>query len=191
RLPFEAGTVQETLIQRLTEEPVTLAEARPDLRFPPGLQEALDSALARTPVARYQTAAKFANDVAGVTGLMRRSSPGPIPVTRGDVEDRTRLLDSLAVAALSIPRQTPVPVVKRRSLVPVIVGAGLVLGAGGAAMMVFGRAPRADRAARLDTMRGAPPPVAVDSTSRAVPPPPPPPAPATRARTARRRSRAE
>src|SRR5438445_5779616 len=181
RLPFEAGTVQETLIQRLTEEPAKLAAARPDLRFPPGLQETLDSALARTPVARYQSAAKFAHDVASVTGRARRSSPTAIPLTRGDVEDRTRLLDSLAVAALSMPRRTPVPPVKRRSLVPVIVGAGLVLGAGGAAMMVFGRAHRADRAARLDTMRGAPPPVAVDSTSRAVPPPPPAPQRATAA----------
>ena len=185
RLPFEAGTVQETLIQRLTEEPVTLAGARPDLRFPPGLQEALDSALARTPVARYQTAAKFANDVAGVTGLMRRSSPGGIPVTRGDAEDRTRLLDSLAVAALSIPRQTPVPAVKQRSLAPVIVGAALILGAGGAALMVFARGRRPDSA-------GALPPVAVDSISRAAlpPPPPPPPAPprATDARTARRQT---
>src|SRR5205823_3439968 len=86
---------------------------------------------------------------------------------------------SMAVAALSIPRRTPVPHVKRRSLVPVIVGAGLVLGAGGAAMIVFGRGHRADNAARLGTMRGVPPPVAADSTSRAVPPPPPPPAPPT------------
>src|SRR5437773_1634415 len=153
RLPFEAGTVQETLIQRLTEEPAKLAAVRPDLRFPPGLQETLDSALARTPVARYQSAGKFAHDVASVTGLARRSSPTAIPVTRGDVEDRTRLLDSMAVAALSIPRRTPVPHVKRRSLVPVIVGAGLVLGAGGAAMIVFGRGHRADHAARLGTMR--------------------------------------
>src|SRR5436189_4193014 len=95
RLPFEAGTVQETLIQRLTEEPAKLAAVRPDLRFPPGLQATLDSALARTPVARYQSAGKFAHDVASVPGLARRSSPTAIPLTRGDVEDRTRLLDSL------------------------------------------------------------------------------------------------
>src|SRR2546421_12969414 len=72
RLPFEAGTVQETMIQRLTEEPLKLGAARPDLRFPLGLQETLDSALARTPVARYQSAAKFASDVAGVAGVTRR-----------------------------------------------------------------------------------------------------------------------
>ena len=188
RLPFEAGTVQETLIQRLTEEPAKLAAVRPDLRFPPGLQETLDSALARTPVARYQSAGKFAHEVASVTGLARRSSPTAIPVTRGDAEDRTRLLDSLAVAALSIPRRTPVPPVRRRSLIPVIVGAALVLGAGGAAMIVFGRGHRADNAARLGTMRGVPPPVAADSTSRAVPPPPPAPPRTADARTPRRQS---
>src|SRR5207302_9724802 len=103
------------------------------------------------------------------------------PLTRGDVEDRTRLLDSRAVAALSMPRRTPVPPVKRRSLVPVIVGAGLVLGAGGAAMMVFGRAHRADRAARLDTMRGVVPPPVAGPAPRGVPPPPPPPAARPRA----------
>src|SRR5207253_3015092 len=107
--------------QRLTEEPLKLAAARPDLRFPPGLQGTLDSALARSPVERYQSAAKFANDVASVTSLARRSSP--IPVARGDAEDRTRLLDSRAVAALSLPRRTPVPPVRRRSHVPVLVGA--------------------------------------------------------------------
>jgi len=185
RLPFEAGTVQETMIQRLTEEPLKLAAARPDLRFPPGLQGTLDSALARSPVERYQSAAKFANDVASVTSLARRSSP--IPVARGDAEDRTRLLDSRAVAALSLPRRTPVPPVRRRSHVPVIVGAALVLGAGGAAMMVFGRGRRADNAARLDTMRGVPPPVAVDSNSRTAVPPAPPPR-AADLRTARRPS---
>ena len=187
RLPFEAGTVQETMIQRLTEEPLKLGAARPDLRFPPGLQETLDAALARSPVARYQSAAKFASDVASVTGLARRSSATGIPVTRGDAEDRTRLLDSRAVAALSLPRRTPVPPVKQRSLLPVIVGAALVLGAGGAAMMVFGRGRRAESPARLDTMRAGPPPVAVDSTSRAAVPPAPP-SRAADSRTARRPS---
>src|SRR2546423_12060019 len=82
RLPFEADTVQETLVQRLTEEPLTLAAARPDLRFPPGLQEALDSALARTPVARYQTAAKLANDVAGRARPARIATPRVLPLPR-------------------------------------------------------------------------------------------------------------
>src|SRR2546428_772101 len=72
KLPFQATSVQETMIKRLTDDPATLVTARPDLRFPPGLQETLDAALARGPTERYQSAAKFANDVAGVVGLERR-----------------------------------------------------------------------------------------------------------------------
>ena len=67
-LPFEATTVQETMIKRLTEEPAKLTDVRPDLAFPPGLQAVLDSALMRSPAQRYQSVAKFAADVAAVTG---------------------------------------------------------------------------------------------------------------------------
>ena len=34
-LPFMADTAQETMIKRLTDEPVPLAAARPDVRWPP------------------------------------------------------------------------------------------------------------------------------------------------------------
>src|SRR5207249_1869468 len=50
KLPFAASTVQETMVQRLTDEPLKLAAARPDRRFPPGLQATLDAALTRSPV---------------------------------------------------------------------------------------------------------------------------------------------
>src|SRR5438034_918662 len=98
------------------------------------------------------------------------------------------LTGRLPFAALSIPRRTPVPPVRRRSLIPVIVGAALVLGAGGAALLSLGTGRRANGAARLDTMRGVPPPGAADSTSRAVPPPPPAPQRAADSRTPRRQS---
>ncbi|OLC73932.1 MAG: hypothetical protein AUH78_12280 [Gemmatimonadetes bacterium 13_1_40CM_4_69_8] len=68
KLPFEATSVQETMIKRLTDEPITLAVSRPDLAFPPGLQEVLDAALTRSPLDRYQSAAKFATDVTAVVG---------------------------------------------------------------------------------------------------------------------------
>src|SRR5574342_280578 len=54
KLPFEASTVQETMIKRLTDEPAPLAATRPDLAFPSGLQGVLDTALTRSPVDRYQ-----------------------------------------------------------------------------------------------------------------------------------------
>ena len=93
KLPFEATSVQETMIKRLTDEPTKLAKARPDLTFPPGLQPVLDTALARSPVERYQTVAKFAADVAAVTG--RPGSPA-VPQTQSglDTEGKTQLLDT-------------------------------------------------------------------------------------------------
>jgi serine/threonine-protein kinase len=125
KLPFEATTVQETMIKRLTDEPTTLAVARPDLTFPAGLQAVLDTALARSPVDRYQTVAKFAADVASVTGV-GRGATAPIPQTRGsaDTEAKTQLLDAAPA--------------RKRSLLPVAAGVVVVLAAGGAWMVMSG-----------------------------------------------------
>src|SRR5204862_1398675 len=84
KLPFEATTVQETMIKRLTDEPTPLAQARPDLAFPAALQPVLDTALARTPSDRYQTVAKFAADIAATPG---RPAAGGVPFTRPTGED--------------------------------------------------------------------------------------------------------
>ncbi|MGH7608198.1 MAG: serine/threonine-protein kinase, partial [Gemmatimonadales bacterium] len=95
KLPFEATTVQETMVKRLTDEPVTLAMARPDLAFPPGLQPVLDTALARSPLERYQSVAKFASDVGTVTGAGARRATAAVPQTRppaADAEGKTQLL---------------------------------------------------------------------------------------------------
>jgi len=122
KLPFEATSVQETMIKRLTDEPTKLAAARPDLAFPAGLQPVLDTALARTPMERYQTVAKFAADVAAVTG---QPSAAAVPHThsRGDTEAKTQLLSP--VSAPASPR-------KKRSLVPAAIGVVMILGGGGA-----------------------------------------------------------
>ena len=128
-LPFQATSVQETMIKRLTDEPTKLAAARPDLSFPAGLQTVLDTALARTPAERYQTVVKFAADVAAVTG---RPTTGALPHTRslGDADAKTQLLDtSGATQQISARKVTPV---KKRSLVPALVGVVVILGAGGA-----------------------------------------------------------
>ncbi len=144
-LPFQATSVQETMIKRLTDEPAKLAAARPDLSFPAGLQTVLDTALARTPAERYQTVVKFAADVAAVTG---RTTTGALPHTRslGDADAKTQLL------------------VKKRSLVPALVGMVVILGAGGAWVALNGGSK--DR-------RAVPP---------AVPPAAPPPAPRAQSR---------
>src|SRR3989442_6499014 len=82
-LPFPADSVQEAMIKRLTDEPADLTEVRPDLHFPPGLQQVVDTALARSPVDRYQSAAKLAHDLAAVAGLSGAAGgaapPPPLP----------------------------------------------------------------------------------------------------------------
>src|SRR5207245_10020433 len=88
-LPFPADSVQEAMVKRLTDEPAELIEVRPDLRFPPGLQQTLDTALARSPVSRYQSAAKFAHDLAAVSGLSRPDAGPAVPFNLADPGDHS------------------------------------------------------------------------------------------------------
>ena len=136
KLPFEANTVQETMIKRLTDEPVKLATVRPDVQFPTGLQEVLDSALRRSPVDRYQTVTRFAESVASVTGT-GREAPGAIPRTRADTDAKTQLLDSTSAKTAAI-KAAPGPA-KKRSVVPIAVGAVVVLGAVGGGIALLGK----------------------------------------------------
>ncbi len=133
-LPFQADSVQETMIKRLTDDPAKLAAIRPDLTFPDGLQQIFDAALARTPAQRYQTVAKFADDVVAVAGLAR-GTRGVAPATRADIEGKTQLLDSHETKAQAAKRapagRTQQQVARKRSLVPIVVGAVVVVGLGG------------------------------------------------------------
>jgi len=156
-LPFPADTVQEAMIKRLTDEPAELIEMRPDLHFPPGLQQTLDTALARSPADRYQSAAKFAHDVAMVVGLSRTDADTALPSTLAD--DETELLEPVRV--------------RRRSRVPFVVGAIVALGAAGAAITIgravkqTSRVPPADTARQIVAPR---PPDTAASRAPVVPP---------------------
>ena len=138
KLPFEATTVQETMIKRLTDEPTKLAEARPDLSFPAGLQPVFDTALARTPMERYQSVAKFAGDIAAVTG---RPVTNAVPQT----DAQTQILDPTAggatqrMSAKRPPPTGPSPAAaKKRPLVPAAIGLVVLLAAGGAWVALSG-----------------------------------------------------
>src|SRR5690606_4101307 len=63
-LPFQADNTQDLMIRRLTDQPLRLAAARPDLAFPHELQAVLDRALQRKAADRHPTAAAFAEDLA-------------------------------------------------------------------------------------------------------------------------------
>ena len=141
-LPFEADSAQETMIKRLTDDPLPLAAACPDTHFPPGLQGVMDRALARWPQQRYATATEFARDARAAVGSVvgrvdldagtqvveaGQRPQGTVPATRVD-----------PVAAREKARQrapAPAPAGPQRWMPRVLpMGAAfLVLGAGAAA----------------------------------------------------------
>ncbi|HEY2377636.1 MAG TPA: serine/threonine-protein kinase [Gemmatimonadaceae bacterium] len=62
-LPYPKLTSKETLVRRLTSRPNTLAEVRPDVAWPAGLQQALDRAIAPEAADRYDSVADFGREV--------------------------------------------------------------------------------------------------------------------------------
>ena len=157
-LPFQASTVQETMIKRLTDEPLKLAEARPDLHFPVGLQEALDAGLARTPADRYQSVTRFAADVMKVVGSPRASAQVAVPSTRSDADPETELLKVPVVSrSLTMPPGPPAPPapVRRRGLVPIVAGALVIAAGASVAVRLLGGGGRAGVASSPDTARPA------------------------------------
>jgi hypothetical protein len=131
------------MIKRLTDEPATLAGTRADLAFPDGLQAVLDTALTRSPADRYQTVAKFADDVKAITGATR-AQRAAVPATREYADGATQLLDTTATKqvaakrAAGAGRTTPLAATRKRSLVPVVIGAVVLLGGAGAGVMLLG-----------------------------------------------------
>ena len=126
KLPFEATTVQETMIKRLTDEPTKLLAARPDLTFPRGLQEAMDTALARSPVDRYQNVAKFSSDVAAVVG----GAPGARASGAGA---KTQMLDAkTSIAEPPATRAAAAKPARRSKLVPALSVVGVLVAGSGA-----------------------------------------------------------
>jgi eukaryotic-like serine/threonine-protein kinase len=151
-LPFQASTVQETMIKRLTDEPLELLGARPDLHFPAGLQAALDAGLARTPADRYQSVTRFAADVMKVVGSPRASALSAVPSTRSDGDPQTELL--------KIPVESPPAAVtpapgRTRGLVPIVAGALVVVAGASVAVRLLGGGGRAGVAPPPDTARAA------------------------------------
>ena len=94
KLPFPSETAQEAMLMRLMEKPKTLAEMRPDLTFPPGLQAVFDKVLARDMTQRYAVAADFGADLvhaaqAGGVAVPRQSPYGAV----------TTAMDAMAAAS--------------------------------------------------------------------------------------------
>ena len=75
--PFTAPTLQGLLRQHLAETPVPVTQLRPDV--PRGVALVLARALAKEPVDRYETAARFAEALAGAMSQAASTTGTPAP----------------------------------------------------------------------------------------------------------------
>jgi serine/threonine-protein kinase len=126
-LPFRGTDVQKIMIERLTERPVPLSEARPDLAFPQEVQHVLDRALARDRGERYPRAADFAKDLADLQQTIAAAPVGPPPpreVPQTRVAPSSGSISSpKAVASTPAPRGVPAWLIA--SAVLAVAGAGV------------------------------------------------------------------
>jgi len=167
-LPFQADSAQETMIKRLTDDPLPLAETRPDVEFPPKLQLVLNTALARMAAERYQSAADFGRDTMdAVAGMpMPSTRVGPAPEGATHIMSKHELTEATKAQA---PRRTAPPArtgetaaarspapARRSMLVPVLGGVG---GVGALAVVAF---------LMMNKNKPQPNPVAQDSSSQQV-----------------------
>jgi hypothetical protein len=155
-LPFQADSAQETMVKRLTDDPMPLAVARPDISFPPELQRVLDKALARLPTERYASAAQFGREAEAAVARLQ------VPQTRvGEPAHSaaTQLMDS-EVAVRGAPARRPAgPTattrrrkVKRFPLVPVLGGVGGVGAIAVAAVIAMSRLGGKAQLGAVDTL---------------------------------------
>jgi hypothetical protein len=164
RLPFEGTSVQETLVKRLTEPPRPLALARPDAKFPAGLQGVMDQALARQPANRYPSVRAFTRALE--------------EVVLGDGVSTRKLEAVRGSASISVPPTRRTPELKPRRASRTLVGAAaVVIVAGGAWGVLHSRVakPAANPAVRTDSPATL---IAVADTAHRVVSPAPAPAPA-------------
>ena len=141
--PFPADSQQETMIKRLTDDPVPLAVARPEGRFSAELQRVMNRALARSPEQRYRTANDMARDIRG----LNRALTGAVDVEAGTqvvkAEDLKGAVPATRVDAAAAARTKPVappaaaPVVKQPGARMVPIAAGLLVVALGAGAFAF------------------------------------------------------
>jgi serine/threonine protein kinase len=177
-LPFTGQTTQEALLKRLTDRPLSLAEARPDLAWPPALQAVLDRALSRLASDRYQHASEFgAAMVAAVAGMsaddLQRAPTQVMPESAASPglasSSATRLAGTaptLPPAPPALPPAPPVGSARDRFLVPALLAAALIVVVGGA-MFMRSRRARAMTVASTQTVDSAASGLGASSTAGA------------------------
>jgi serine/threonine protein kinase len=163
RLPFRAENTQDMMLERLTGTPMRLDEAASGAALPPGIQRALDRALARKAVDRQASVAEFGQEIAAA--LKERAvepvaPPKPVEAT---------VTPTQAAIPVGSPRpidSPPITVKKRPSAIVLLAGLVIIAAIGGG--VAWSRRSRAPQivVASHDSSRtpadSSPPPI--DST---------------------------
>ena len=164
KLPFVGESAQESMIMRLTDDPKSLADMKPDTSWPAEVQEVMAKALKRKAGERYQNASKFgvalwqavermpknAGSLAGTAVLGAATALMPaLPPTRIEASTPAAPVALAPTAALMVATQ--------KSKAPMYLAGGVVA-AGLAAAAIFYFPQSLDKS-------GATPPGAVKSES--------------------------
>jgi hypothetical protein len=147
------------MIMRLTDDPKTLAEMKPDIAWSPAVQDVMKRALQRRALDRYQKAEDFGNALSDAVGRMPKNATAEVGTKLIDAQatvlqptPATRV-DPVAPSLLTAPTAVPLPLKSRTSA---IIGGSA---AAAAAVAVF----------FFMSKGGATPPVKHDSTA-VIPP---------------------
>ncbi len=167
-LPFPSNSAQEAMIMRLTDQPKTLAEMKPDIQWPAELQAVMDKVLARDAELRYQKSAEFGRDmakavenmpaaVAATEGTMvMGAASAEVPKTRMAAKSAATMKVSAAGAPAAATVAAPAAVPAKKSPLVMIVAAVVVIGAIGAGAMFMKGGGSAPVAAKTDAAAPAP-----------------------------------
>jgi serine/threonine-protein kinase len=121
-LPFPSDSAQESMIMRLTDQPKTLAEMRPEVPWPADVQAAMDRALERLAPDRYQSAAEFGHALQRAVERMpesRASAARTVVLDTAGVPP-TRVASEPAAAPTPGPRSRLTPVVGAIAAIAVV-----------------------------------------------------------------------
>ncbi len=149
-LPYRSNSTQELMVDRLTRDPMRLAEVAPDVPFPPAVQAVMDRALARERANRPADAREFARDLWDAVygeGAASGASASPADATLVVASERTSTptqpLPATVVAPRgepsAAPRAAPRPAGDRRRLVRMGLAGGALVVVGVIAVTLLSR----------------------------------------------------
>lgn len=133
KLPFQADSAQESMIMRLTDEPKTLADVKPDVAWPADVQRVMRKALERRREDRYDSAAKFGQELWDAVNRMPKQALAGATQLVGAMDGATAVMTpppptrvdaSAAAMPVSAPPTTVAPAVPAKSRMPIYAGGG-------------------------------------------------------------------